>query len=296
MALASPVPDLVRDNIRLVLPAFWELGELPLTDGVAAGSFDAPEVLHRFEAPVVLSEDLFIESSSFAGVPLITRVEEKGATRLVRGVSTATWDGGRWQVALELDPLEGLRSGAPRDQFVAQAVIEGSAAERALRERVAADQAELSKQLAALEVALTSDSVAVREAAIAEALASSHSAVIGVALRHAVADMPSIVMELSLFDRHVGDTTVMAYMNRASTTGIELENVDLGTGGFTGMVRTTLPMYGKGVSGTIAGRHLTFTSKDGDLSGVFELVAPDRLEGVFQYRSDPPLRAIIHVR
>jgi chemotaxis protein histidine kinase CheA len=309
-ALAEGMRSELQTGLTNRIPPFWIVETLTLGAYEVAGTTEAPTITQTVQATVELTHDLHASVTQEGGITLLDAVEEAGTRRELYANVIGRWNGTFWLTDWTFESLDGLRSGLPRDQFPAQAIVIGSAAETTWRASLEAERVRRATRLTALASTLESGSVADKEAAIARALGSGDDVEANVAMRYILRRTSLLAVRLSLFEADANDEDALSYLREAASLGVAIDEFDPESGAFSGVLRTNLTMgniisaneANRHYRGQLAGTSVSITTAKGHATLTLDLAAPGRLEGTFDYgyeygrSSYPTLRAAAEIQ
>ena len=129
-----PGPDVIGQAVGAMLPGYWTVQSLQLTDPVDYGNAIDPEWRWRFEAALTPKEPLYVEAGDIEGVVLLEPTLTPESRETLYGTVRATFHAGQWntEVSLENRPFDGR--GLPGSFFAGRTAVVGSEQEQAVRD------------------------------------------------------------------------------------------------------------------------------------------------------------------
>ena len=129
-----PAADVIGQTIGAMLPGYWTVQSLQLTDPVDYGNAVDPDWRWRFEAALTPKEALYVDAGDVEGVVLLEPTLTPESRESLYGTVRATFRAGRWnpEVSLENRPFDGR--GLPGSFFAGRTAVLGSEEEQAVRD------------------------------------------------------------------------------------------------------------------------------------------------------------------
>ena len=140
-AQEGPSGEELAASFAATLPPGWSLSAFNIEASENYGTTVEPEWFYRFNAPVALAADTFMDAGRDGSVTLLTPLGTAGETRTFYGLASAVRQRGDWLITFDLENNPTAGMGNPRDFFSGRLIVKGSEEEAAYRAQREADAA-----------------------------------------------------------------------------------------------------------------------------------------------------------